>query len=223
MRHNALLLTGWVLTAVMLGCGTNTVNLVYVPDEHKVILNPKTGMILKWSNPQGNPVPVQFPFGNPCKDAAEPGAGQCTVTVAHARVPYLCDGCADPEIVVGSDISTLGQGNALTGTPTPPTAIVYMACDRNAVSIYPPNVGIPQSLLGAGATVLWTPGGLSPIGPDWKADNFTSPVCSNNPPFNHGNATCNLKTDLAVGTTATYTVSAASCSTGSASGTITIK
>jgi hypothetical protein len=223
MRHHEILMTALVAMAAMTGCATNTVTLVYEPEEHKVVLHPMKGTVLKWSTADGKPVPVQFPFGNPCKDSTEIEQGQCTISVDKAKVPYLCTGCADPEIVVGTDISPVGHPTVVAAVAAPPNGIVYMACDAKAASIYPTTVTIPKADLAAGASILWTPGGLTPIPSDWTADNFSSPVCSNSPPFNGANSTCNLKKDLAVGTPVTYTVSSATCGATSAQGTITIQ
>ncbi|HWD00525.1 MAG TPA: hypothetical protein VG456_27400 [Candidatus Sulfopaludibacter sp.] len=218
MKTQKLLKITLGLVTVLTGCTPNKVNLVYLPDEHKVVLHPDNGTLLTWKDPAGQPVTVTFPFGNPCKP--DNAAGQCTINVPNARVPYTCPNCADPEIVVGTDIST-GQIPADRDTATAPTATVFMGCNSNHVSIYPSTVSIPKATVAAGATILWVPGGLTPVGSDWKADSFSASICTNSPPFNHGNAMCTLKTDLAAGST-TYAVSAASCNNTSAPGTITI-
>jgi hypothetical protein len=216
MRRDAFVCLSLVLTTVLAGC-EKPVKLLYVSDEHKVVLHPDQGTVLTWAASNGSAVGVTFPFGNPCKE--NPVTGQCTINVAKARVPYDCTGCADPEIIVGSDISI---GKSPMGTPAttaPPTATVYMGCNSNQVAIYPAEVSIPTTTVAAGATVLWVPGGLTPIGTDWTVNGFTVTSCSNNPPFNSGNNTCSLNTNAS---STTYTVSSASCNNSSTSGRITI-
>ena len=209
MRRNQLLWVSIIFGAMLTGCGPNTVKLVYVNDEQKVILHPDKGTVLQWTDSKGNPVPVNFGFGNPCKTSTEPAGGTCTINVDAARVPYDCKDCADPEIIVGTDISIFGIQPA-PASATPPTATVYMACNSNQVSIYHTEVTISQKTL-AGASILWLPGGLpTPIGADWKVDNFSSSICTNSPPFNKDNKLCNLNTNLPAGST-TYSVSSAMC------------
>jgi hypothetical protein len=200
------------LAGALSGCGGNAVNVAYNAVEHKMVLHPNRGDVIKWIDPKGNPVKVDFPAGNPCKK--DDPVGTCTINVDAAVVPYDCAGCADPEIVVGSDISILG-GAAIASThivaadrvPTP----VYIQCNSNQIAVYPPEVQIPKATVMAGASVAWLRGGIPPAGKDWKVDGFSTPICSNNPPFQDGNATCNLKTDVAANTY-TYNVSLPSCS-----------
>jgi hypothetical protein len=220
MRRNQL----WVsiiFGAMLTGCGPNIVKLVYVGDEQKVILHPDKGTVLQWTDSKGNPVPVTFGFGSPCRTPDEPAGGKCTIDVDAARVPYDCKDCADPEIIVGSGISILSTQQAAP-LATPPTATVYMACNGNQVSIYHTEVTISQKILAAGASTLWAPGGLpTPIGADWKVDNFSSAICTNSPPFNKDNNRCNLNPSLSAGST-TYTVSSAMCNNTSTTGKVTI-
>jgi hypothetical protein len=213
-----------ILASALTGCGGTTINVVYFPLQQKVVLHPNQGDVIQWKDQAGNPLStVSFPLGSPCKSAAELSQGKCTIAVPNAnsfyQVPYVCGGCTDPEIVVGSNSGPLmGQGAA---TVVAPTALVQMACVSSQVTIFPTTVTIPKATVAAGATVGWAPGGVPPIADDWTASGFSTAICTNNPPFNAGNNTCNLMTNLSPGST-TYTVSSASCNNTSAKGTITI-
>jgi len=205
-----------ILTVALAACNKpDKFNLVLHTVEQKVVLNPKPGDILLWTKPGGEPLTVNFPAGFPCKkeEATAQGsnqvAGKCTIDVASAVVPYECEGCADPEIVVGSDISRQGAVAAgLRGAPIPPTP-VYMRCDGGQIVVYKPEVTFTQAAVAAGASVVWVRG-YPPVGDDWKSYGFSSDICDNGSSFQEGNAVCKLKTTLTAGTT-TYNVSSAKC------------
>jgi hypothetical protein len=214
-----------VLAFALTGCGGNTINVVYFPVQQKVVLHPNQGDVIQWKDQMGNPLTtVDFPLGSPCKSADELSRGKCTIAVPNTasfyQVPYTCAKCTDPEIVVGSNSSGPLQGTG-TSAAAAPTALVQMACVSNQVKIFPTEVTIPKATVAAGATVGWAPGGVPPIADDWKADGFSATICTNSPPFNTSNNTCNLVTSLSPGST-NYTVSSASCNNTSASGKITI-
>jgi hypothetical protein len=214
-----------VLAGSLAGCGGQTINVVYFPLQQKVVLHPNQGDVIQWKDQAGNPLTtVSFPLGSPCKSAAELSQGKCTIDVPNTnsfyQVPYLCTSCTDPEIVVGSG-SGPGMGESKAAVAAAPTALVQMACVSNQVTIFPTEATIPKATVAAGATVGWAPGGIPPIADDWKADGFSTTICTNSSPFNSSNSTCNLMTNLSPGST-TYTVSSASCNNTSAPGKITI-
>ena len=218
MRRYQVRWMSLVVSMVLSGCSANTVKLLFIPEENKVVLNPEPGTVLKWAGPKGAQVPVSFPFGNPCKKGTEP-VGQCTIDVPSARVPYDCKDCADPEIVVGTEISNGLKGGLAAGEMAVTPANVYMKCSGSAAAIYPAEIKISKAAA-AGARVLWIDTGLPTIG-EWKADGFSGSICLNSPPFNKTNNTCNLAPNPMPGTT-TYTVSSALCNGSSAPGKITI-
>ena len=219
---------GWFLVlttavSILAGCQKekpNTVKLLYASDENKVVLNPDKGTVLTWTNREGRPLPVTFGFGSPCSESGS-SLSTCTINVDKARVPYTCQGCADPEIVVGTDISGSSTGPTPAAFVQPPAGIVYMGCNSNAVAIYMVDTPVPQAVIPAGAKVLFVPGGITPIGPDWKVDGFSAPICTNGASFGAGNGTCTLATTLTAGST-NYNVSSAACNNTSTAGKITI-
>jgi hypothetical protein len=178
-------------------------------------VNPQKGDVLKWADSKGNPIAVHFIPVRPCSDNIE---GQCTINVDSGRILYTCDHCADPEIVVGSDVSGTLAGGGGGVAATPPTATLFLTCESNAIKMYDQNgngtstVSIPASTVTAGkASILWQGIGV-PVLTDWQASTFTpSNPCTQADPFKVGNALCSLKT-TATGTT-TYNVTAASCTT----------
>jgi len=197
------------------GCNNpNTIHVVYSADEQKVILNPHQGDVVQWATPAGAPVTVHFfpPGGTPCKEGANP-VGTCTIAVAKGRALYTCDKCSDPEVVVGSDLGTMRAPTEMVKAP--PTAKRYIACESSQIVMYDPeghsttDISIPAGATNGGS-ILWVGLGNPPLS-DWKADSFSTAVCSNAPPFQPGNATCNLLA-LPAGTTTNYSVSAPSCS-----------
>jgi hypothetical protein len=224
MRRGSLSLSmTLVLAGALTGCGSQTINVVYFPLQQKVVLHPNQGDVIQWKDQAGGPLTtVTFPLGSPCKSTAELTQGKCTIAVPNSnssyQVPYLCTGCTDPEIVVGSNN---GPGPRMD-TMAAPTALVQMACVSNQVTIFPTAVTIPKATVAAGATVEWVPGGVPPIAADWTASGFSSVICTNGTAFNSNSNTCNLVTTLSPGST-TYTVSSASCKNTSAPGTITIQ
>ena len=224
MRRDQFALIGSGLALLLSACGgsgTNTVKLEYMPDDNKVVLNPDQGTVIRWDSATWQGAKgVDFPFGNPC-DTSNDAAGQCTISVPKGRVPYLCDNCVDPEIIVGTYPLTnkgkMSNGKAIT---TAPTGEVFMACTNNQIAIYPTVVTISQATVAAGATVLWVPGGLNAVGSDWKVDSFSTSICSA-APYGQSNNTCSLTQSSAPGSS-TYIASAASCNNSKTTGTITI-
>jgi hypothetical protein len=225
MKRNQFVWIGLVLALLLSACGgsgPNTVKLKYMPDDNKVVLNPDQGTVIRWDGATWQGAKgVDFPFGNPCNTSND-AAGQCTISVPKGRVPYSCDNCVDPEIVVGT-YPFLGKGRTPDGQPITkaPTAEVFMACTNNQISIYPTEVTISKATVAAGATVLWVPGNLSPVGQDWKVVGFSTTICSA-APYGQNNSTCTLDPNAMPGPT-TYTVSAAdSCPNSTTTGKITI-
>ena len=209
----------WMAAAaiVLAGCG-NTIKVTFVAEEQKMILNPSQGDVIKWTRPNGDPMPIRIIPPTPpfCKE--DPSSGQCTVAVNNTRVLYTCDQCTDPEIEVGSSIGTLGGGKTLATARTPPTSITYLYCDGDNAVIQPPTVTYKQTAVTGGVSNLWRSLGSGP--PDWTVDTFSNPICQEASPFNKANPVCDLKTDATAPAT-TYRATVTGCK-NPATGTINI-
>src|SRR5690349_9176093 len=128
MRRKSL----WVslISLSILASCTNTINLAYIPDKQKVVVNPRHGDIIKWNAGTGN-VDVKFLPKAPCEGGK---TNPCKISVESGKFLYGCTHCTDPEIVVGSDLS--GQIlHAVATAKDPPTATRYLACDSNTVKM----------------------------------------------------------------------------------------
>jgi len=132
----------WIIAFCMLllgtlaGCGHNEAQFVF-SDVGDPLLYAKAGDVIKWSH-QGNPLAVNFKYGaNPCT-AGDP-VGTCKIQATRGEYFYDCQGCADPAIVVGSDVS--GRLTTKGGILPPPYATpkdpkVY--CDSGQAKVSQP-------------------------------------------------------------------------------------
>lgn len=126
----------WVLTtglvfgaAMQCGCG-NTISVIGSPDQPgKVVLNPSNGDTIQWTG-----ITPSFLGPSPCSTDAS--NGKCKVSVSDGSYLYSCNGCADPEVVVGpqsgNPFRRLGATTVLATSDS-----VSLWCNNNQVSLAP--------------------------------------------------------------------------------------
>jgi hypothetical protein len=213
-----LLSTGLAIGAA-LQCGCqNTIYVAASPDQPgKVVLNPRKNDVIQWMG-----VTPSFLGPTPCSE--DPSNGKCTVNVADGSYLYGCQGCVDPEVLVGPGAGPK-QTPALAVTTTATPVSVSLWCNNNQVSLAP--FAVPFTAhAGDSLEVFWvdTGTGAQKINDPLVTPNTPTPVpCMETqigaPPNNHCTFTAPATT-----TTYNYTAKSAggSCNATSAAGTIVV-
>ena len=104
--------------ATLGGCGNSRPIVMQVEAGGKIFVRPQKGDVVQWIDANAQAFAVNFPIPglSPCK---EKGTSLSTCTVDKVGVfPYTCVGCADPAVIVGSDVGPL------TGTARNPQGSV---------------------------------------------------------------------------------------------------
>ena len=213
-----LLTTGLAIgTALQCGC-QNTIYLTASPDQPgKVVLNPRQKDVIQWTG-----LTPSFLGPTPC--SSDPSNGTCTVNVPDGSYLYNCQGCIDPEVVVGP-----GSGPrhplavAVAATATPQSVSLW--CNNNQVSLAPAAAPFTAHS-GDTLEVFWVDtgtGGQKISDPQITPSTPTPVPCTEAqigaPPNNH----CTFTAPAAT-TTYNYTAKSAggSCNATSAAGTIVV-
>ena len=179
----------------------------------KIFARPRKGDVVQWIDANAQAFAVNFPIPglSPCK---EKGTSLSTCTVDKVGVfPYTCVGCADPAVVVGSDVEPQ------TGTARKPGGSVinaeagYLYCDANS---HAPKA-YPDPLPAAGGdTIQWFAAGSNIV--SWNLA-LQAGTCSETT-INQDQPVCTVKADAPK--TQTYSITANAC-TGTGSAGLTIK
>jgi plastocyanin len=179
----------------------------------KIFVRPHKGDVVQWidANKQAFAVNFFIPGVSPCK---EMGASLSTCTVDKAGVfPYSCVGCADPAVIVGSDVGPLN------GTARRPQGSVinadggYLYCDASS---HAPKAS-PDPLPAAGGdTIQWFAAGSNIV--SWNLV-LQAGTCIETT-INQDQPLCNVKADAPK--TQTYSITADAC-TGTGSAVLTIR
>jgi hypothetical protein len=195
-----------LLLVILTGCRHNEVQVVF-SDVGDPLLYAKAGDVIKWSN-NGKPVAVNFKYGaNPC--SAGDAVGTCKIQATQGEYFYDCQGCADPAIVVGSDVSRV-MPTAVTGILPPPYATpkdpkVY--CDAGQTKVSQPITAK------AGDSFE-----IYPVGDIAFSVNFATGTCNQGDSLKNNASSCTIK----IGATSqpTYPIHIDKCKDGTGSLTV---
>ena len=171
MKRSLLLWSIPVLVSLQSGCH-NTITLTASPDEPgKVVVFAQRDDIIQWKG-----VTPSFLGPAPCTVSN----GKCSVAVDDGSYLYGCNGCTDPEVVVGPNSELSGQGGQGPKPTVAPGAIpeyVSLWCNNNQVSLTPNPLPVTATA-GTSIQVIWvltgtgnqkittatvTPSGASPV------------------------------------------------------------
>jgi plastocyanin len=197
------------------GCGKQPV-VLEVQSGGKIFLRPKKGDVVRWVGADSQPVAVNFfiPGASPCKETGS-SLNTCTVVDTHGVFPYACDGCADPAVVVGSDVPLQGA----VGTARKARGAVlnaqagYLYCDPAS---HAPKVK-PDTLVATGGdTIQWFAAGPNIV--DWSLI-LQSGTC-NESTVNQSQPVCTVRADAPK--SQNYPITADACA-GTGSAGLTIK
>jgi hypothetical protein len=175
----------------------NQIRLQISANDSKVSLVVQRGDVITWAD-----TPAEFKIVDPC--AEDKKTSVCTVNRDKGLFRYNCQGCEDPEIVVGSE------------EPFPPIKAasrkpfdieINIACVNDTVI-----VERDKENANDGKVIKWIPvGGTGEYLATWEL-KFTNNICEDSSTINQDNPYCKVKAPPAVpNTDYGYTVSSNSC------------
>lgn len=222
MTRTRFLFTLLILASILGGCSNKT-TLQFDPGLQTVHPAVKAGDTIRFQLDSMQTFAPTFPLGSPCTPESDLQHGACTVAKSAPLngYPYLCSGCADPEIVVYSDTQTfkgLGKGRTPQERALSGTQGVFIGCVTKTITLFPSEVKEHQS---DEVEIHWEVGGSMPVS-DWSVPDLH--ICKESPPFNSNNPACTIdKTKVMPMMSYPYSVTGPSCSANAGQGKITIQ